>query len=453
MERDSIDFRNTGIRKLFLRFLLPTVLGMVSAAVFIVTDGIFVGRGVGSDALAAVNLVAPIYTLATGLGLMFGMGCSVVASVNLARGKARVAGINVTQALAVPAIGLTIATACLMAGWEPVLAWLGTPASLIEPAREYFLWFVPFLMPIALFDILMFTVRLDGAPNFVMWCNLMAAGLNIVLDYLFIFVCGWGLAGAAVATGVGYTLGACIMLRYMIRRSRTLKPVPLKLSPRSLRLTARNIGYMTYVGFPALLSELAISCMMIAGNYAFIRYVGKEGVAAYSIACYLFPIIFMIYSGVIQAAQPIISYNYGAGEDRRANKAFRLALFTAAGFGAAACAATWLGGNRLAGLFLTPDAPAYAHALAGLKLFSLGYLFFGINIAFTGYLQSLERGKAAAGLTALRGIVLMTLCFALLPLRWGEAGIWLAVPAAELLTTLLLTGTWLLLRQRRKQGA
>lgn len=449
MKRDHIDFRNTGIRKLFLRFLLPTVLGMVSSAVFIVTDGIFVGRGIGSDALAAVNLVAPIYTLATGLGLMFGMGCSVVASVNLARGKERVAGINVTQALIVPSVGLLLATAALVIWYGPILALLGTPESLSAPAREYFLFFVPFLMPIALFDILMFTVRLDGAPNFVMWCNLLAAGLNIALDYLFIFVCGWGLAGAAVATGVGYTLGAWLMLYYMVRKSRTLKPVPLKFSPRSLRLTARNIGYMTYVGFPALLSELAISCTMVVGNYAFLRYVGKDGVAAYSIACYLFPIIFMIYSGVIQAAQPIISYNYGAGQPARAKKAFRLALLTAAGFGAAVCAATWLGGNRIAGLFLTPEAPAYAHALSGLRWFSLGYVFFGINVVATGYLQSLERGKAAAGLTALRGILLMVVCFLLLPRWWGERGIWLAEPAAELLTTLFLSAVWLRYRCKR----
>lgn len=456
MERDSIDFRNTAVRKLFLRFLLPTVLGMVSSAVFIVTDGIFVGRGIGSDALAAVNLVAPIYTLATGLGLLFGMGCSVVASVNLARGKIRVAGINVTQALVVAAGGLTVASAALMVAWEPVLGLLGTPAALMEPARTYFLWFVPFLMPLAVFDILMFTVRLDGAPNFVLGCNLLAAGLNIGLDYLFIFVYGWGLAGAAVATGTGYSLGAALMLLHTVRRSRTLRPVRPKFSTRSLRLTARNIGYMAYVGFPALLGEAAISCMMVAGNYAFIRYVGKEGVAAYSIVCYLFPIIFMIYSGVVQAAQPIVSYNYGAGEDRRANRAFRLALLTAAGFGTAICAATWLGGNRLAGLFLSPDAPAYGHALLGLKLFALGYPFFGINVAATGYLQSLERGKAAAGLTALRGIVLMALCFVLLPRWWGEAGIWLAVPVAELLTALFLATVWRRVAgggRRRKPGS
>lgn len=447
-ERDRIDFGRTGIGRLFLHFLLPTVLGMVSSAVFIVTDGIFVGRGVGSDALASVNIVAPVYTLATGLGLMFGMGCSVVASIHLARGKQRVAGINVTQALTVPMVLLLIATAALMIGWHPMLDLLGTPESLFAPSREYYLYFVPFLVPLALFNILMFLVRLDGSPRFAMGCNLLAAGVNILLDYLFIFECHWGLAGAAVATGIGYALGAILMLDYMLRRSRTLRPVKIKLSRRSLRLTMRNTGYMVYVGAPALLSELAISCMMIVGNYAFIRYVGKEGVAAYSIACYLFPIIFMIYSGIIQAAQPIMSYNYGAGLLTRADRAFRLALLTAAGFGALVALATWLGGNRLAGLFLPSEAPAYAHALGGLCLFSLGYPFFGINVAAIGYLQSLERGKAAAGLTILRGILLMYLFFTLLPIRWGETGIWLAVPAAELTVALLLGIAWFVRRRK-----
>lgn len=447
-ERDRIDFGQSGIGRLFLHFLLPTVLGMVSSAVFIVTDGIFVGRGVGSDALAAVNIVAPVYTLATGLGLMFGMGCSVVASIHLARGKQRIAGINVTQALIVPLLLLLAATAALLIGWRPMLGWLGTPESLFAPSREYYLYFVPFLVPLALFNILMFLVRLDDAPRFAMGCNLLAAGLNIVLDYLFIFECGWGLAGAAVATGIGYTLGTLLMLDYMLRRSRTLRPVRVKLSRRSLQLTLRNIGYMIYVGAPALLSELAISCMMIVGNYAFIRYVGKEGVAAYSIACYLFPIIFMIYSGIVQAAQPIMSYNYGAGLHARAERAFRLAILTAAGFGTLVAAATWLGGNRMAGLFLPSDAPAYGHALEGLCLFALGYPFFGINVAAIGYLQSLEYGKAAAGLTLLRGILLMALFFVVLPIRWGETGIWLAVPAAECCVALLLAAVWFSRRHR-----
>ena len=294
MLRDSIDYKGTAVGKLFRRFLFPTVMGMVFSAVFVITDGIFVGRGIGSDALAAVNLTAPLFTLGTGLGLMFGMGGSVVASVNLAQGKRRVAQINITQSLVIPALLIALLSALLIHCHKPLLLLLGTPPELMVPAREYLVWFTLFLAPLAVFNILMFIVRLDGAPRFAMACNIMAACINIVLDYLFIFEFGWGLAGAAIATGIGYIVGSGVMLRYMLRSSRTLHFVKLKTSYKSLRLTARNLGYMTYIGFPALLSELAISCLMIVGNYTFIRYIGKDGVAAYSIACYIFPIIFMV---------------------------------------------------------------------------------------------------------------------------------------------------------------
>lgn len=436
--RDNIDFKNDKVSKLFLRFLLPTVLGMVSSAVFIVTDGIFVGRGIGSDALAAINITTPFYMLSVGFGLMFGMGGSVVTSINLARGKARVAGINATQAIVVPMAVIIAVSALVIVFARQTLEMFKTPASLMPMAHEYLIWLSVFIPSIVLFNILMFLVRLDGAPKTVMYCNLTAAGLNIVLDYLFIFPFGWGLMGAAVATGIGYTVGALAMLFYLVRRSRTFHLVRLKLSATSLRLTARNAGYMAYVGFPALLSESALACMVIAGNLALIRYSDKEGIAAYSIVGYIFPIIFMLYSGIVQAAQPILSYNYGVGETDRTRRAFHLALSTVVICGVVFLLGGWFGAGQIAGMFLPSDAPAYALALQGIPLFALGYLFFGINVVVMGYLQSIERSRAATGLTLLRGVVFLLPAFTLLP-RWlGINGIWLAVPAAEAATTLLI---------------
>lgn len=450
MTKDEIDFRGTDVGKLFRRFLVPTVLGMLFSAVFIITDGIFVGRGIGSDALAAVNLAAPLFTLGTGLGLMFGMGGSVVASIHLSQGKARAAGINLTQAVTVPTLGILVVSALIIGFADPVLHLLGTPPELMTPAHSYLVWFTIFLAPLALFNILMFAVRLDGSPRFVMGCDIAAALLNIALDWLFIFRFGWGLPGAAVATGIGYTVGSGVMLWYMLRRARTVRFVRLKVSRKSLRLTARNLGYMTYVGFPALLSEAAISCLMIVGNYTFVHYVGKDGVAAYSIACYIFPIIFMVYNGIIQAAQPIISYNYGAGEAARARRAFVLALRTAVACGAAVFLFTWLRSGNVVELFLpaaTPAAsPAAALAVAGLPLFAAGYPFFGFNVVTIGYYQSMEQGRLATAHTVLRGIVLMTLMFLLMPRLLGVAGIWLAVPAAEAVETVLLA--WMIRRRR-----
>lgn len=447
MQRDSIDFGTTPVDSLFRRFLLPTVLGMVSSAIFIITDGIFVGKGIGSDALAAVNIVAPIYMLVTGIALMFGLGGSVVASINLSQGKTRVANINITQSLVVPILLLVVFNALVLIFPSQVLYMLGTPSELIDSAREYLVWFTAFLIPLAVFDILMFIVRLDGSPNFVMICNISAAGTNIILDYLFIFHFGWGLAGAAVATGIGYILGAAVMLWYMFYRRQTLSFVRLKLSPKSLRLTLRNTGYMIFLGFPTFLGEAAISLLMIVGNYAFVRYIGKDGVAAYSIACYIFPIIFMVYNGIVQAAQPIISYNYGIGEDQRASRALHLAVRTALACGIVVFAFTWFFSEALAGMFLSPDAPAYALAVTGLPLFAAGYPFFGINLIIIGYYQSIERGKLATGLTIMRGIVLIILCFNILPLIWGVEGIWLSVPVAEALETILLL---VILRRARR---
>ena len=140
-------------------------MGMVFSAVFVITDGIFVGRGIGSDALASVNIVAPLFTLGTGLGLMFGMGGSVVASINLAQDKRRVAEINITQSLALPALLIALLSALLIHCHEPLLMLLGTPGELMVPAREYLVWFTLFLAPLAVFNILMFIVRLDGAPG------------------------------------------------------------------------------------------------------------------------------------------------------------------------------------------------------------------------------------------------------------------------------------------------
>ena len=138
---------------------------------------------------------------------------------------------------------------------------------------------------------------------------LAATIVNIILDYLFIFVFKWGLFSAAIATDIGEFVGAAIMLIYLFGRSRlvTVKFVWLKMSIKSLLLTLRNVGYMVKLGFSVFISEITLSVMIIAGNYVFMDHLGADGVAAYSVICYLFPIIFMVFNATVQSAQPIIS--------------------------------------------------------------------------------------------------------------------------------------------------
>ncbi|MDR2057748.1 MAG: polysaccharide biosynthesis C-terminal domain-containing protein, partial [Dysgonamonadaceae bacterium] len=151
---------------------------------------------------------------------------------------------------------------------------------------------------------------------------LISTLVNVALDCVFIFTFGWGLAGAAIATGIGSAVGAAIMLGYLLRRSVAVRFARLKMSVKSFLLTFRNVGYMVKLGMPVFLSEITLSVMVMAGNVVFMRHLGANGVAAYSIICYLFPVIFMVFNATVQSAQPIISYNYGCGQMERSNRAF-----------------------------------------------------------------------------------------------------------------------------------
>lgn len=440
--KDSIDFSSMEISTLFRKLLIPTVLGMVFSAIFVITDGIFVGKGIGSDALAAVNITAPLFMITAGIGLMFGVGSSVVASIHLSQGKRRVASINITQALVFSTLLILIMSALCFYYIEPLAKLLGSSDRLLPLAVEYMAWYLPFLVFYEILNIGMFCIRLDGSPTYAMMCNAIAAILNIILDYIFIFEFGWGIMGAAFATSLGTVIGGLMTLIYLLKFSRSLHLCRIKLSIKSMMLTLRNVGYMIKLGSSAFISEASIACMMFLGNYVFIHYLGEDGVAAFSIACYFFPIIFMVYNAIAQSAQPIISYNFGAGQPDRVRKALHLAIRTALICGISFFIITVLCRQNIVSLFIDRSYVAFDIAVNGISYFGIGFIFFAFNMIGIGYYQSVERGQRAMIITLLRGVVFMLIGFLVLPKILGVPGIWLAVPFAELLTMLYIIGIY-----------
>lgn len=448
--KDSIDFGSMNISRLFRRLLIPTVFGMVFSAIFVITDGIFVGKGIGSDALAAVNITAPLFMITTAIGLMFGVGGSVVASIHLSQGKRKAASINSTQALAFSVfLILTFSAFCFFFA-KPLAGWLGSSARLLPNVVEYMRWYTPFLVFYVLLNTGMFYIRLDGSPTYAMMCNVVSAILNIILDYIFIFEFGWGMMGAAFATSLGTVAGGLMTVVYFTSFSRQISFYRIKGSKKSLQLTMRNIGYMTKLGTSAFISEASIACMMFLGNYVFIRHLGEDGVAAFSVVCYFFPIIFMVYNAIAQSAQPIISYNFGSRQPERVRKAFRLSVRTALLCGIGFFVLTALCSQNIVSLFLDRSYGAFDIAVKGIPYFATGYIFFAFNMVGIGYFQSIEQARRATYITLLRGTLFMLIGFFALPPAWGVPGIWLAVPFAELLTTLLIVGIYLKDRFRRR---
>ncbi|MDE5706633.1 MAG: MATE family efflux transporter [Alistipes sp.] len=434
MKKDAIDFGSPDVGRVFRKMFFPTLFGMLSISAVTAVDGIFIGHGVGGDGIAAVNIYVPLLMLFQGVGLMVGVGCSVVVSIHLSRGRVKAARLNVTQALACVTGVTLLCVALLLAFPRQTALWLGSSLRLLPQVVDYLLWFTPALVFQMWSAVGLFVIRLDGAPKLAMWCSVAAALLNVVLDYLFIFPLGWGVRGAAFASALSVAVGGLIALGYLAFFARTLRLCPLKWSRKSARLSVRNIGYQCRIGFSALLGEATLAMLMFVGNLVFMRYLGDAGVGAFGVACYYLPFIFMVGNAIVQSAQPILSYNYGAGDRIRVAEVGRLALATAVGCGAVVAAAFVGVPDLLVGLFLDPATESARIAAAGFPLFASGFVCFVVNLTAIGFYQSLERVRPATFFALLRGGVLLVPSFLLMPLLAGVAGVWLAMPVSELLT-------------------
>lgn len=437
--RDSIDFEHMKISSLFTRLFVPTLLGLIFSATLNIADGIFVGRGCGAFALASVNIAAPIFLLIFGLSLLFGTGVSIVGAIHMAKGNYKAANINVTQAFTASFAIMSVLVLILILFPERLCYLFGGSSELEPYVVDYLLCISP--LPVLLCTVVvgMFVIRLDGSPKFAMYTNIVPAVLNMVLDWLFIFPFDMGLAGAAIATTLSEAVAFVMVIVYMLRFSNQLHFYKLKFSKTSIRLTCRNLGYMFKIGFSTFIGESAIACMMIVGNFMFMKLLKEEGVAAYSVACYLFPLIFMFANAISQSALPIISYNYGKKSFDRIASTFSLSLKLTVITGIALSLGCYLFCESIIGIFLDKENnAAYDIAVAGLPYFSIGFTFFSLNIVCVGYYQSLEKAKKAISLMFLRGVIFVVPCFIALPNLIGEKGLWLAVPLSEILTFMII---------------
>ena len=431
MKRDSIDLQNGDIVTLFRRMLIPTLLGTLSMSAMTVIDGMIVGHGVGAVGVAAVNIVVPIYQLISGLGLMIGAGCSVVVSIHLANAKLKVARLNITQAIVAAVTVVAIITSLVGIYLEPVARMLGASDTLLPHVVAYTKWLLPGFV-FEMFSLIgLFIIRLDGAPRYAMWCNIIPAVLNALLDYVCVFWLDMGVMGAGVATAICMVLGGIMALAYLVMPSHKLHLELPKLSLRSLLLSLRNVGYQCWIGISSLLGELSLAMLIFIGNIVFMRYLGDDGVGAFGISCYYTPFFFMIGNSIAQSAQPLISYNYGIARWSHVARVRRLSLLTSLLFGLAVTLLFMGVPKAMVALFVDAESTAGILATEGFPIYGLGVIFFILNVAIIGYFQSIERLRSALSIVVLRGLVFVVPCFVLLPEWLGSVGIWLAMPLSE----------------------
>ncbi len=438
MNRDNIDFKDGKVSVLFRKMLIPTLLGALSICAVTAIDGIFIGHGVGADGIAAVNIVVPIYQIMAGFGLMVGVGCSVATSIHLSQNNIKAARLNVTQAILIASLIVIILALAVILSPNTAGKLLGASPTLLPQVSDYLVWIMPSFVFQMWSMIGLFTIRIDGSPKYAMWCNIIPATLNAILDWVFIFPLNMGVKGAAIATGISIVFGGIMALYYLLFRYKTIGITNLKRSVTCLKLSLRNFGYHCKIGSSTLLGEMTLAVLIYVGNIVFMHYLGDDGVGAFGIACYYMPFFFMVGNAIAQSAQPIISFNYGIEDWKKIRETRTLLLKYCIVSGLLVSTLFIFFPKELVVLFVDANSKAGEIAIEGFPLLASGILFFIINVAIIGYYQSIELIKRATWFVLLRGFIILIPCFIFLPMFLGSIGMWIAMPVAEFITLIAI---------------
>ncbi len=410
-----------------IRFVIPSIVTMIFTSLYGMVDGFFVSNFVGKTPFAGLNLIMPFVMLFGALGFMFGTGGSALVARTLGEGNRRRANeifsLIVTTALVV---GFVISLLGLFA-IRPVAILMGAEGELLDCALLYgriLLITTPTFILQYMFQAFLIAAEKPGLGLRVT----VAAGVtNIVLDVLFIPIFRWGLAGAAIATALSQLVGGLIPLVYFLRPNDSLlRLVRPRFDGRALLRTCAN-------GSSEMVTNLSLSLVGILYNLQLMRFAGENGVAAYGVIMYVNFIFTGVMFGYSVGSAPIVSFHFGAENTAELRSLFRksLVLLTTAGIlltGASIALA-----RPLARIFVDYDAVLLEMTVHGFCLYSLSYLFSGMNAYGSGFFTALNNGLISAVISFLRTLVFQVLCILTLPALFKLDGVWLAVLSAEAL--------------------
>lgn len=413
------------IGNLFLKYVSANVLGMIGYSCYILADTFFIARGIGADALAALNLVLPAYSLMNGTGLMIGMGAASRYTISSTKPEGTLHRTIFTQALYLAAFAAVIFSSGGIFLPDRIAAVLGANADTIGYATDYIRILLIFSPLFLGNNLLLSFVRNDGAPRLSMTGMIVGSLTNIVLDYVFIYPLGMGMAGAALATATAPVISMLIMSVHFIKKRNHFRPV-------LTRLSLVRWGDICTLGVSSLVTELSSGVVIIVFNYLILGLNGNTGVAAYGILANIALVLVSIYTGIGQGVQPIVSRYAGKDGEEQRRSLRRYALITSLSFALLSYLLIAVFAVPLAELFNREHDPILTDiASNGMRIYFVSLFFSGINIVAAAFLSSADRPKQSFVVSILRGFVLIIPVAWILSVLFGLTGIWMAVPVTE----------------------
>ena len=431
--------------KSLLIFAMPTIVMTVFMSLYTMVDGIFVANFVSPEALAGLNLVIPALNILVAFSILVSAGGSVVISRKLGEGQTEEARQDLSFIVLLTVLAGSLVTVLAFLFADPILQVLGATENLYPVALAYYQTLALFTVPCLLQVQFQYFFVTAGAPSLGLACVVAGGVSNVILDYVFIVPLDMGIRGAAMATGIGYSIPAVVGLVWFFRNRKGLlhfsKPV---FHPAALKESVVN-------GTASMIINLAGATVTWLYNRIIILYLGEVGISAATIVLYARFMFNSVLSGYASGVAPVISYNFGKQDFAQVKLLFRTSLKAVLAGSALVLAASLLLCNGIVGLFASGEPELAALARRGILLFSLSYLFNGVNTFSATMFSSLNNGKLSAAMAFLNTFVFLTGSMFLLPsFGLGADGVWLAVPVAELCS--LILSVWLLKRNQIRYG-
>lgn len=411
------------------RYIVPSAGALCVTYLYNIVDGIFVGRGVGHLALAAVNITVPFITALVAVSSLFAMGGSTVIAIRLGRGDKKGANDAFMTAFVMT---LLLSVILLLIGTllpKQIALLCGSSRTILPMAREYLFYYTLFSTPFLLSNCLSVFVRNDGAPvlSFAGMC--IGAVTNIFLDWLFIFPLEMGLKGAAVASGLGQVLSLAVLLSHFVRKKGQLR---FKRYSHSLAL----VGKICKRGVPECVSQLNTPVTALCYNWVLGNTLGDIGVSTFSVLSFIYSFANAILSGVAGGLQPLWGQAFGRKDKEELKEYFGIGMRINVIASAVIYGVLYVLRTPVVRLF-NSDTALVEMASGALPVFAFSFLFMSVNLIFTAYFYSTKQTVKSDVIAASRGIVVKALAVFLLPAVLGDGYVWCSAAAAEAVTLII----------------
>lgn len=420
-KRNALETEN--ITKLFFKFAIPSIFGMLIVSLEIMIDGMFLGRNVGPLGLAAVNLSMPLINFLMSVGLMICVGGGVITSIYFGKKKLNKAR-ELTSITLMLLIGvLEFLSLIVLINLDFFINFLGANEEVYPYVRAYM---IPMMIGAFFYTSPIFTetfVKIEEKPNLVFVSGSVCLTFNALLDYLFIQKFQWGMTGGAVATLLACMLGFLALLPNL----------HFKLPQKSLRIYLKDIKNIFFNGSSEMLSVVSSTFAMYLFNLTLMKKIGVLGVSALTIVFYINQMLNISLYGLSQALQPLVAYNLGARHLDKIKKVLRVSLITGGALGAIAYIGSHIWGGFIIGIFSKGNQELMSLAKTALFYISFAYLISFLNIISTSFLTSIEKPIESVVVSLGRSIVFIAIPLFILPDLIGAKGIWLSIPIAELM--------------------